>query len=52
MAKDTENAPEASLDALTWALRFIQDYEKKLLKRAIQIAKAKRHSLQKIRKED
>ena len=32
------------LEPLAWALRFMQEYEKKLLKRAINIAKVNRYN--------
>lgn len=35
------------LEPLAWALRFMQDYEKKLMQRAIKIAHNKRKDLQK-----
>ncbi len=38
---------DANLDALSWALKFMQEYEKKLMQRAVKIAKAKRTDLQK-----
>ncbi len=39
-SQDTENE---STDALAWALKFMQEYEKKLLKRAINIARINRY---------
>ncbi len=35
---------ERSLNTLQWALNFMQDYEKKLLKRAINLAKVNRYN--------
>ena len=39
---DTERSKQ--LDTLQWALQFVQDYEKKLLKRAVNIAKVNRYN--------
>jgi len=39
-----QNDPGASYDALQWALDFMQQYEKKLLKRAINLAKINRYN--------
>ncbi len=44
MADNKQNDPGASYDALQWALDFMRQYEKKLLKRAINIAKINRYN--------
>lgn len=46
MAEDTQNASESQLDALAWALKFMQDHERKLLNRAKQIIKRQRKDRQ------
>ncbi len=37
---------DANLDALSWALKFMQEYEKKLMQRAVKIAKSQRKEKQ------
>ncbi len=44
MKVNKQNDPEASYDALQWALDFMRQYEKKLMQRAIKIAKANRYN--------
>ncbi len=46
MRVDKQNDPGASYDALQWALDFMRQYEKKLLQRAIKIAKTQRKDRQ------